>query len=584
MVAPAKRECATVRSSTEPCASEAVAEKQKTVHIYDTTLRDGSQGEGISFTVPDKIKIAQRLDEFGVHYIEGGWPGSNPKDEAFFAQCKGLGHAKLVAFGSTRYKNSTCEKDRNVGALVRADTPVVTLVGKAWSRQVEVVLEASLEENVAMISDTVQFFKLRGKEVMLDAEHFFDGYKADSRYAMRCLRAAVQAGVDVVVLCDTNGGTLPWEIEEVTAVVASEFASVRIGIHCHNDMELAVSNSIAAVRGGASLVQGTVNGFGERSGNANLMSIVPTLELKMGYKCVGEGLAQLTKVSRYVDEVANQPHVGSRAYVGASSFAHKGGLHVAAVLKDAATYQHIEPELVGNERRILVSELSGRRNIVTKAKELGLHSGGADAEDVGEWDARAKSVLEQVKELENKGFSFEGAEASVELMLRRTRNGYRPPFELMDFSVSTGNKRVVVVQAEQAVRTAPYNDSVTQASVKLALLGPENGGEVCPTKVCFEVAEGNGPVDAVNAALQKCLLPVYAALRAVSVVDYKVRILDNASGTGAITRVVVEFEDASNGKQWRTVYAHENIIVASVNALMDGFEVAMWEQLPQCIL
>eukprot|EP00178_Gracilaria_changii_P022479 TRINITY_DN667_c0_g1_i11.p1 TRINITY_DN667_c0_g1~~TRINITY_DN667_c0_g1_i11.p1 ORF type:complete len:615 (-),score=86.08 TRINITY_DN667_c0_g1_i11:1628-3472(-) len=579
MVAPVRRASARVSSAAERASSAAHVKEQNTVYIYDTTLRDGSQGEGISFTVPDKIKIAQRLDQFGVHYIEGGWPGSNPKDEAFFAQCKHLRNAKLVAFGSTRYKGTTCENDKNVLALLNADTPVVTLVGKAWSTQVTVVLEATLEENLAMISDTVRFFKLRGKEVMLDAEHFFDGYKADPAYALSCLSAAAQAGVDVLVLCDTNGGSLPWEIEDITRMVVSEFPTVKIGVHCHNDMELAVSNSIAAVHAGASLVQGTINGFGERTGNANLMSIVPTLQLKMGRNCVGDRLPQLTNVSRYADEIANQPHISSRPYVGSSSFAHKGGLHVAAVLKDANTYQHIDPELVGNERRILVSELSGRRNIITKAKELGLHPDGDG--DIKDWNARAKSVLRQVKELENRGYSFEGAEASLELMLRRTVKGYRPPFELLDFSVSTANKRVVYGEGQNAT---PKNESVTQASVKLALLGPKDGGDLCPTKICFEIAEGNGPVDAVNGALQKCLLPVYKPLRTVSLVDYKVRILDNASGTAAITRVMVEFEDSSNGKRWTTVYAHPNIIVASVNALMDGFEVAMWDQLPQCIL
>ncbi|PXF41459.1 (R)-citramalate synthase [Gracilariopsis chorda] len=580
MVAPVRRPNPRLSNLEAPDNPGELRKQKKTVQIYDTTLRDGSQGEGISLTVPDKLKLAQRLDEFGAHYIEGGWPGSNPKDESFFAQCKGLDNAKLVAFGSTRYKGTTCEHDKNVQALMKADTPVVTLVGKAWDHQVSVVLEATLDENLAMISDTVAFFKRKGREVMLDAEHFYDGYKASPAYALSCLHAAVKAGVDVLVLCDTNGGTLPWEIDEITRVVVAEFPTVRIGIHCHNDMELAVSNTIAAVHAGATLVQGTINGFGERTGNANLMSIVPTLQLKMGHDCVGDRLQQLTDLSRYTDEITNQPHVPNRPYVGASSFAHKGGLHVAAVLKDENTYQHIDPVLVGNERRILVSELSGRRNILTKAEELGLHPAD-ESKDGVEWNVRVKAVLEQVKELENKGYSFEGAEASLELMLRRTVHGYRPPFELLDFSVSTDNKRVVY---GNVLNATPNNESVTQASVKLALLGPEDGGDQCPTKICFEIAEGNGPVDAVNGALQKCLLPVYAPLRSVSLVDYKVRILDNASGTAAITRVMVEFEESSNGKRWTTVYAHPNIIVASVNALMDGFEVAMWDQLPQCII
>lgn len=547
------------------------------VHIYDTTLRDGAQGEGISLTVPDKLKLAERLDAFGVHYIEGGWPGSNPKDEQFFQQCTTLKRAKLVAFGSTRYKKVTCEEDKNVQALLNANTPVVTLVGKAWDMQVSVVLETSLEANLSMISDTVRYFKERGREVMLDAEHFYDGYRANPAYAMDCLRAAVDAGVDVLVLCDTNGGSLPWQISEITQKVVSQF-DVRVGIHCHNDMELAVANSISAVNAGATLVQGTANGYGERTGNANLMSIIPALQLKMQHTCVGDTLAGLTALSRYVDEIANQPLVASRPFVGTSSFAHKGGLHVAAILKDEDTYQHIDPTLVGNERRILVSELSGRRNILSKAEELGLFQELTDKSQ--DWNGRAKLVLDQVKVLENRGYSFEGAEASLELMLRRTVEGYRPPFELVDFTVTTDNKRrLYSLNPDQP----PKNESVTQATVKLALLGPKDGGDTCPTKICLEVAEGNGPVDAVNAALTKCLLPIYRPLRPVVLSDYKVRILDNESGTAAITRVLVEFHDTEDGKKWTTVYAHPNIIVASVNALMDGYEVAMWDTMPQCI-
>lgn len=552
----------------------------RVVQVYDTTLRDGTQGEGISLTVSDKVKIAKRLDDFGVAYIEGGWPGSNPKDVAFFEACKGVLHnAKLVAFGSTRYKNVTCQDDRNVQALTEADTEVVTLVGKAWDMQVHVVLEAPLAENLAMIRDSVTYFKNLGKEVMLDAEHFFDGYKSAPKYAMACLQAAVEGGVDVLVLCDTNGGTLPWEVEQITAAVVTRFKDTRVGVHCHNDMELAVSNSISAVKGGASLVQGTVNGYGERTGNANLISIVPTLQLKMGYHCVGDALNKLTSLSRYVDEAANQLPISSQPYVGTSSFAHKGGLHVAAVLKNEDTYQHIDPTLVGNERRILVSELSGRRNILIKAEELGLVVKG-DSNTKTEWSGRAKAVLEKVKELENKGYSFEGAEASLELMLRRSVEAYHPPFELLDFSVTTDNKRIHYGSHPD---DPLGNRSVTQATIKLALLGPEGMGDVCPTRICLEVAEGNGPVDAVNGALTKALYPIYAPLRTVTLSDYKVRILDNESATAATTRVMVEFRDTATGKQWTTVHAHPNIIVASVNALMDGFEVAMWDALPHCI-
>lgn len=405
--------------------------------------------------------------------------------------------------------------------------------------------------------------------------------------------AAVNAGVDVVVLCDTNGGCLPWEIEEITQSVVTSFPSVRVGIHCHNDMELAVANSVSAVHAGASLVQGTINGYGERTGNANLTSIVPSLQLKMGFDCVGDALKELTSLSRNVDDIANQPTMSSRPFSGASAFCHKGGLHVSAVMKNPDTYQHIDPELVGNKSRVLVSELSGRGNIISKAKELGLddethenfskHERNAPEEQAAEWKRRASTVLEQVKELENKGYTFEGAEASVELMLRRATDGYRPPFELLDFTVITGNKRV---QYSGGSSDVPVNESITQATVKLELFGPsdESYKEQCPSKVCLEVGEGNGPIDAVNAALCKALLDAYPALATVALSDYKVRILDPKAATGATTRVTVQFKNTETDESWTTVYAHPNIIVASVNALMDGFEYAMIHTLPQCFL
>lgn len=578
MLTPAVRSA----SSPSPLDNEAMPVPSRCIQVYDTTLRDGAQGEGISLSVADKLKIATRLDEFGAHYVEGGWPGSNPKDAAFFENCRGrLKRAKLVAFGSTRYKNTTCEKDRNVQMLANADTPVVTLVGKAWDMQVQVVLEASLEENLDMIRESVAYFKRLGREVMLDAEHFYDGYKATPKYAIACLQAAVDGGVDVLVLCDTNGGSVPWDLQKVTATVVQRFPATRVGVHCHNDMELAVANSISAVNAGASLVQGTVNGYGERTGNANLMSIVPTLQLKLGYACVGDALSKLTGLSRFVDEIACQKPVPGQPFVGVSSFAHKGGLHVAAVLKNEDTYQHIDPSLVGNEKRILVSELAGRRNVLSKAEELGLVPVGDDAGAHQEWGNRAKQVLRQVKDLENKGYSFEGAEASLELMLRRSVEGYQPPFELLDFNVTTDNKRI---QYGPNSEDPPFNESVTKATVKLALLGPKDGGEACPTKICLEVAEGNGPIDAVNGALGKVLFNVYQPLQTVALTDYKVRILDSESATAATTRVMVDFEDSASGRQWTTVYAHPNIIVASVNALMDGFEVAMWDALPQCCI
>ncbi len=461
-------------------------------------------------------------------------------------------------------KGSVCANDKNVQALIDAETPVVTVVGKTSLYHVEWVLETTLEENLAMIRDTVTYLKAAGKEVMLDAEHFFDGYKDDRAVSIRCLEAAVEAGVDVLVLCDTNGGSLPDEIRAATADVCATFPQCRVGIHTHNDCDLAVANSIAAVAGGAVLVQGTCNGYGERTGNANLMSIIPTLQLKAGHVCVAGGIRGLTQLSRYVDEVANQKHLAGRPFVGVSSFAHKGGLHAAAVHKLPDSYQHIEPAEVGNERRVLVSELAGRRNIVDKARELGLEAQ-VDSK-------RAREVLDKVKQLEAKGYSFEGAEASVELMIRRTTESYRPPFELLDYTILTGSKRLGDGEGE------------TQATVKLALLGPGEGTDTCPTKRCIEVGEGEGPVDAFHNAVCRTLKDVYKPLRTIQLADYKVRILDNESGTAATTRVMVDFVDAENGKRWTTVAAHPNIITASVNALMDGFEFAMIHKLPMCVL
>ncbi|GJQ08339.1 hypothetical protein GpartN1_g130.t1 [Galdieria partita] len=565
------------------------------IDIYDTTLRDGSQGENISFTVIDKLRIAKTMDEFGVQYIEGGWPGSNPKDVEFFKRAKKelhLGHAKLVAFGSTRRKGIDCQDDANLRLLTEAETPTVTIVAKSCEKQVVKVLNVSLEENLAMIEESVRYLKEHNKEVMVDAEHFFDGYKQNAAYALACLDAAIRGGADVLVLCDTNGGCLPWEIYETTRSVVSHFGShQRIGIHCHNDMELAVSNSLSAVYAGASLVQGTMNGYGERTGNANLVSIIPTLQLKMNYNVVGSKLSSLTELSRWMDEVTNLPHQPSRPYVGDCAFAHKGGLHVAAILKDEQSYQHIDPALVGNRRRMLISELSGRGNIVDKMKQMRLVTD-SQLQDP-EWKRRIQGILEQVKSLENKGYTFEGAEASIELMIRRTLNNYRSPFELLDFTVLTGNKRVYYgeslsgdnIVTDGVISPETFrNESITQAIVKLGILETSNGA--CPIERtrCFEAAEGNGPLNAVNLALKKALVRVHAPLEHVNLQDYKVRILDNESATAAITRVMVEFYDAETKRVWSTVCAHSNIIVASVQALMDGFEYALLQRLPACFI
>ncbi len=514
------------------------------IFLYDTTLRDGTQGEGISLSCNDKLKIAQKLDEFGAHYIEGGWPGSNPKDAEFFARQNELklNHAKIAAFGSTRYKNTTCDKDANIQALVEANTPVVTLVGKSWDLHVYHILETDQEENLEMISESVAYFKERGKEVIYDAEHFFDGYKANPDYAMLTLHAALKSGADCVVLCDTNGGSTPWEVEEITKRVADRFAGHQIGIHPHNDCELGVANALAGIRGGARHVQGTINGYGERVGNANLVSIIPDLQLKMGYECVKpEQLANLTALSRYVDELANMIPNPHQPFVGYSAFAHKGGIHVAAILKVEESYQHMNPTLVGNEKRAVVSELSGRGNILYKAAERGLDTSREEA----------RQVLEQIKELENQGYTFEGAEASVDMMLRRANHDYKPPFEVIDFMVVTENRQ--------------GRGLFTEATVKVKV-----GDEIRHT-----VAEGNGPVNALNVALRRALYQDFPQLKRIHLTDFKVRILDSDAGTAATTRVMIDFQEEGTTEYWTTVGAHPNIIEASWRALIDSMEYAL---------
>ena len=513
------------------------------VYVYDTTLRDGSQREGISYSVDDKLKIAQRLDQFGVHYIEGGWPGSNPKDAAFFQRAHQLKlqHAKIAAFGSTLKKGAQLENDANIQALLAAETPVVTLVGKSWDLHVTAVLETTLEENLMMIGKSVAYFKAQGREVIYDAEHFFDGYKANPAYTLETLRAAANAGADVLVLCETNGGALPWEVEEIVHTVAGQF-NTPLGIHTHDDGGCGVANALAAIRAGAIHIQGTINGYGERVGNANLCTLIADLQLKMGKVCLPpENLAQLTELSNFVAEVANLPLDKHLPYVGASAFAHKGGIHVAAVLKVESSYQHIDPAKVGNARRTVVSELSGRGNVLDKSREFGL--------DVS--SDQAREVLSQIKELEAQGFTFESAEASISMMLQRLQPGYQPPFQLIDF--------VVVVEHRQG------RGILAEATVKVRV------GD----RVIHTAAEGNGPVSALDAALRKALLDVYPALAHVRLDDYKVRILDSENGTGAAVRVLI---DTKNGtRRWSTVGASTNIIEASWWAMADSLEFALME-------
>jgi 2-isopropylmalate synthase len=525
------------------------------IQLYDTTLRDGTQGEGISLSCDDKLRIARRLDEFGMHYIEGGWPGSNPKDMEFFERAHtelDLRQARIAAFGSTCKADTDPADDAQVQLLIDAATPVVTIFGKTWDLHVTEVLRTTLEENLRMIRETVRYLKHHGKEVVYDAEHFFDGYRANPEYALSTLKAALIGGADSIVLCDTNGGGLPWQVAEAVDVVRTEIlgqesplaprpsplAHITLGIHAHNDSETGVANTLAAVRQGCTQVQGTINGYGERCGNANLVSIVPDLQLKMGYDCVPpERLRQLADLSRYVSELANMSPDSHQPFVGQSAFAHKGGTHVNAVVKYVMSYQHIDPSLVGNETRVLLSELSGKDNIAVKRREFGLDGVTREEERV---------VLQQIKELENAGFAFESAEASVELMLRRLRKDYRAPFELIDYTAS--------------VQHRAGRGMFSEGTVKVRV------GE----HIFHEVAEGNGPVNALNRALRKAIQGFYPRLRDVHLVDYKVRILDSASGTAAMTRVLIDFTDGE--RNWSTVGASTNIIEASWIALSDSVE------------
>lgn len=519
--------------------------------LYDTTLRDGAQQEGLSFSIEDKIRIATKLDELGIHFIEGGWPGSNPKDTAFFRRMKdfSLTRSTLVAFGSTRRAHTEPQHDPNLRALLRTGTEVITIVGKASAEQVRDILGTSLDENLAMIAESVRYLKSKGRRVFFDAEHFFDGFKADPAYALETVKAAAAAGAEYVVLCDTNGGTLPASIVDI--VQAARKCGVPLGIHAHNDAELAVANTLAAVQAGARQIQGTVNGYGERCGNANLCSIIPALQLKMGIDCVApEQLARLTDVSRYVSEVANLPPDPHLPYVGASAFGHKGGMHIAAMVKAEQSYQHIDPGLVGNTTRMIVSELSGVNAIVYKARERGF--------DLSVRKKQAKDVLDQIKILESRGFKYDNAEASFEILLRRTQPNYKPPFELVDF--------LVVVERHRRHSAAKREATLSEAMVKVRI-----GKEIFHT-----AAEGNGPVNALDAALRKALLQEYPELAAVRLIDYKVRILEESEGTDSRVRVLIESSDGE--QEWRTVGSSTNIIEASWIALADGLEYWLLRQ------
>jgi 2-isopropylmalate synthase len=515
----------------------------KKYYVYDTTLRDGAQREGISFSVSDKIEIVQLLDALGIDYIEGGWPGSNPKDIEFFDRLKDLSlkHAKVSAFGSTRHANKDVEADDNVKALLEAKTPVVTIVGKSWDFHVTQALGTTLEENLHMIADTVAYLKAKGLEVIYDAEHFFDGFFNNPDYALQTIRVAADKGADTVVLCDTNGGTLPLDVKKVIEAVKKEI-DVPLGIHAHNDCGMGDANSIIALQSGAVHVQGTINGYGERCGNADLCCIIPNMYFKLNIKKFKPQLKELTRISKVVAELANMIPLDGQPYVGRNAFTHKGGIHVDAVVKHARTYEHANPEEVGNKRRILVSELSGKSSILSKARD--------DEIQLIKNYPEAREVLQAIKKMEHEGYQFEGAEGSFELLIWKTLKTYNPLFKLEGFRVILDKER-------------RGNDLYIEATVKLKV------GE----RSVHTVAEGNGPVNALDNALRKALEEIYPEIKNIKLVDYKVRVLDGKDGTGAKVRVLITSQNGN--KRWGTVGVSENLIEASWVALVDSIEYGL---------
>jgi len=520
------------------------------IKIYDTTLRDGAQAFGVSFSLEDKIRIAEALDDLGVHYLEGGWPGSNPKDIAFFEAVKNMRfkNLKVAAFSSTRRPNTRIEEDPNIQTLIKAETPVYTIFGKSWDLHVEKALRTTLEENLKMIYDTITYLKRFADEVIYDAEHFFDGYKANKDYALKTLKVAEEAGADCLVLADTNGGTLPHEIEEIVEEV-KKHVKAPIGIHAHNDSDVAVANTLAAVRKGAVHVQGTINGLGERCGNANLCSVIPNLVLKMGLEVIPkENLKKLFDVAHLVAELSGRPHIENMPYVGDYAFAHKGGVHVSAIKRDPRTYEHIPPELVGNRRIISISELSGKSNVLEKIKEMGF--------EIDESSPKVREILERIKELEAQGYHFEGAEASFELLVREMLGIRRKYFEFLGFTVMTVKNR--------------DEKSFSEATVKVRV--PDEVAERLGHDEPFEhtAAEGEGPVEALDRAVRKALEKFYPSLKNTKLTDYKVRILNEQAGTRATTRVLIESSDGK--RRWGTVGVSPNIIEASWTALLESLE------------
>ncbi len=514
--------------------------------LYDTTLRDGMQGENICFTPEDKIKIAKRLDDIGIHYIEGGWPGSNPNALRFFDLAKKIEfkNARLTAFGSTRRPNIRAEQDANLNALLKTETPVITIFGKSWPLHVEKIMKNTLDENLAMIEQSASFLCGHGREVIYDAEHFYDGYTDNPDYAVMTLKSALDGGADTLVLCDTNGGTLPHEIEKITRNVYERLCSdsnsiVKLGIHAHNDCNMAVANSVSAIRAGAEMVHGTINGYGERCGNADLTSIIPVLALKMDMNCISmENLKKLRGISRFISETANMIPLNSRPFVGKSAFAHKGGIHVSAIMKDSRAYEHISPDLVGNKRRVLVSEQSGKSNIEYKAKEMGI--------DVTTGGMNGKNIASSIKEMEEEGFQFEAAEASLKILMQKLTNQFKSLFSLESFRVT--------------IEKDKERPCYAHALIKIRV----------GSKTVITAAEGDGPVSALDNALRKALSKIFPEIGDMHLVDFKVRVMDGRGGTASKVRVIIESRDKDN--IFTTMGVSEDIIEASWHALYDSFQ------------
>ncbi|MBW2000768.1 MAG: citramalate synthase, partial [Deltaproteobacteria bacterium] len=508
------------------------------VTIYDTTLRDGTQGEQVNLSAEDKLRIARKLDEFGIDYIEGGWPGSNPKDARFFEMTRGVSFekARLAAFGSTRRPETRVEDDKNILALLGTECETCTIFGKSWDLHASKILKISLDENLAMIEDSVRYLKRQGREVIYDAEHFFDGYKGNPEYALKTIITAQEGGADVIVLCDTNGGSMTHEVQRALEEVMPRL-SVPVGIHVHNDCGLALANSLAAVQAGVEMVQGTINGYGERCGNVDLISLLGNLQLKMGYKCVKpENIKKLTEISRYVSEVANVPPLNERPFVGKSAFAHKAGVHVSAILKRPEAYEHLAPEVVGNRRRVLVSDLSGKSNIEYKTREMDIRLGGNGYD--------SKRIVDEIKKLEDLGYQFDAAEGSLELLIKKVTGQLEEPFRLESFRVT--------------IEKNHSGPSTSQATIKISV-GEEQE---------ITAAEGDGPVNALDNALRKALKKFFPEIQEMGLVDFKVRVIDGSDGTGAKVRVQIESSDAR--EIWSTIGVSENIIEASWQALADS--------------